>query len=158
MKHSYVQLDDLPDEILLIILTKLNNSDVLYSLMGVNKRLDAFVNDSIFTKNVTLITPANKPFDTIVTTGIFTRNLTLIKPFHGLSFQFTDAILNRFCCDILPKINKKIERLNLESSCMERILLATNYLNLHTLGLYNIEPEKAYDLFSGKIMYYKNTN
>ena len=32
-----VKLDDLPDEILLIILGKLSNVEVLYSLIGINK-------------------------------------------------------------------------------------------------------------------------
>ena len=93
MEHSFIQLNDLPDEILLIILKKLHNFDVLYSLIGVNKRLDTIVNDSIFT-----------------------RNLTLITPFNGLSYQFTDTILDRFCLEILPKIHDKIEWLNVESS------------------------------------------
>ena len=56
MKHSSVELNDLPDEILMIILKKLYNVQVLYSLIGVNKRLDTIVNDSIFTNNLTLLT------------------------------------------------------------------------------------------------------
>jgi hypothetical protein len=42
MKRSLVQLNDLPDEILMIILKKLDNDQVLYSLIGVNKRLNTF--------------------------------------------------------------------------------------------------------------------
>jgi hypothetical protein len=34
---------------------------------------------------------------------------------------------------------------------MERILFAAKYPNLSGLGLYNIQEEKAIDLFSGKI-------
>ncbi len=45
----------------------------------------------------------------------------------------------------------KIERLNVESSSVKRILLAANYPNLHTLGLYDLAPETISDLFSGKI-------
>jgi hypothetical protein len=125
MDHSFIQL---PAEILLIILKKLNNCDVLYSLLGVNERLDSIVNNPIFTKHLTLTTP-----------------------FNNLSYQFTDTIIHRFCLEILPKINDKIERLDVESSSMERILLATNYSNLHTLGLYDLTPETACALFSGKI-------
>jgi len=130
--HSLVQL---PDEIINFILKKLNNCDVLYSLLGVNKRLDG-----------------------IVTSPTFTRDLTLFKTFHDLLFQFDDKIVSRFCDDILPQINYKIEHLHLESSSMERILRATSYSNLHVLGLYNIEPEKAKDIFSRMIMRYKNKN
>jgi hypothetical protein len=126
MDHSFIQL---PDEILLIILKKPNNCNVLYSLLGVNERLNSIVN--------------NNP--------IFTKHLTLTTPFNDLSYQFTDTIIDRFCLEILPKINDKIERLDVESSSMERILLATYYPNLHTLGLYDIAPETAYDPFSSKI-------
>jgi hypothetical protein len=145
MEHSCIQLDDLPDEILLIILKKLHNSDVLYSLVGVNKRLDTIVSDSIFTKKLTLIPPVH----TTVNNSIFTRNLTLTTP-HGL-YQFTDTILDRFSREVLPKINDKIERLNIESSSMKRILLATHYPNLHTLGLYDLAPSTACVLFTSKI-------
>jgi hypothetical protein len=151
MEHSCIRLNDLPDEILLIILKKLHNCDVLYSLIDVNKRLDTIVNDLTFTRTLTLITPVDKRFDTIVNNSIFTRNFILITHSHGLSYQFIDTILDRFCFKILPKINDKIERLNLEFSSMERILLATNYPNLHALGIYDLPPDTAHGLFSGKI-------
>jgi len=38
---------------------------------------------------------------------------------------------------------------------MERILLATNYPNLHALGLYDFAPEKA-EIFSSKIFFFYN--
>lgn len=151
MEHSCIQLDDLPDEIILIILKKTNNCDVLYSLIGVNRRLDTIVNASIFTRNITLISPLNKRFHTIENNSIFTRNLTLITSFNGSSYQLNDTIVDRFCLKILPKINDKIQRLTVESSSMKRILLATNYPNLHTLGIYDLAPEATRDLFSGKI-------
>ncbi|CAF4811892.1 unnamed protein product, partial [Rotaria sp. Silwood2] len=96
-----------------------------------------------------------KRFDTIGNDPIFTRNLTLIKSFDGLSCQFTDVILDRFCLEILPKINDKIERLNVESLSMERILRLINYSNLRTLGLYDVQPETVNYLFSGNdILFY----
>ena len=131
MKDSSVQLDDLPDEILLIIFQNLHNCDVLYSFMGLNKRLDTILNDKIFT-----------------------RNLTLIKSVHNSSNQFTDITFDRFCLEILPKINHKIERLNIESSFIEPILLATNYPNLHALSLYNFPPEAASKHFCSKIIFF----
>ncbi len=44
-KHGYslIQLNDLPDEILLIIFKKLNNIELLYSLINVNKRVKKIV-------------------------------------------------------------------------------------------------------------------
>ncbi|CAF1250212.1 unnamed protein product [Rotaria sordida] len=125
MEHSPMQLNDLPDEILTFIFKKLHNYDVLYSLIGVNKRLDSLVNDSIFTRDLVLTT------------------------FNGLN-QLPNIILNRFCLEILPKIHHKIEWLTIESSSMERVLLATDYPNLHGLGLYDLNSETAKDLFTGK--------
>ncbi|CAF4208147.1 unnamed protein product, partial [Rotaria sordida] len=74
-----------------------------------------------------------------------------IKSFDALSCQFTDVILDRFCLEILPKINDKIERLNVESSFMECILCLTNYSNLRTLGLYDVQPEPVNYLFSATL-------
>ena len=115
MNELLVQLDDLPDEILMHIFKKLHNVEVLYSFIGVNKRLNEIVQDSIFTSSLTLLS--------------------------HLSYDFTHP---------LPEIHHKIKFLNLESSSMERILLATNYPNLYGLGLYKIGIEKALSLFSGK--------
>jgi hypothetical protein len=127
MEYSFIQLNDLPDEILMIIFKKLHNIEVLYSLIGINKRLDTIVLDSIFT-----------------------RNLTITRPFNGLN-QLPDAVLDRFCLEILPKIHHKIEWIDVESSSIERILLLTNYPNLNGLGLYDLTSERARDLFTGKI-------
>ena len=67
MEQSFFELTE---EILMIILKKLNNYDVLYSLLGVNQKLDALINISICTKH-----------------------LTLTSSVHGLH-QMTDKILN----------------------------------------------------------------
>jgi len=70
-------------------------------------------------------------------------------------YELPYPILDRFCSQILPKINHKIKWLNLESSSMANFLLYTNYPNLNGLGLYSLEREKAKYLFSGiKIFYF----
>jgi hypothetical protein len=132
MNPSLVQLDDLPDEILLLILKKIDNHEVLYSLMAVNKRINTFVHDSIFTSHLTLMKYSSNDS---------------ISP-------LSDTILDRFYSQILPKIHLKIQRLKVESSSMERILLCTNYPNLYELGLYNLEIETAKHLFTRKIFYF----
>ncbi|CAF0926588.1 unnamed protein product [Rotaria sordida] len=126
MKYSFVQFNDLPDEILLIIFKKLDNAELLYSLIDVNKRLNKILCDSIFTSRLTLMT------------HLLNNSIS----------PFSDSLLGRFCLQISPKIYDKIEWLNLESSSMERILLSTNYPNLYGLGLYNMEVERAKYLFT----------
>ncbi|CAF1170256.1 unnamed protein product [Rotaria sp. Silwood1] len=125
------ELNNLPDEILMIILKKLFNTEVLYSLIDVNKRLNTIVRDPIFTSH-----------------------LTLMRCFSDNSnYPLPDLMLNRFCSQILPSICHKIKSLNVESSSMKRILHAANYSNLYELGLYNIEIETALSLFIGKIFF-----
>ncbi|CAF4699500.1 unnamed protein product [Rotaria sp. Silwood2] len=131
MEHSLVQLNDFPHEILMIILKKLWNIQVLYSLIAVNKRLNAIVHDPIFS-----------------------NRLTLMKDFSAYSIdRLPDSILERFCSEILPEIHHNIKWFNLESSSMKRILLATNYPNLYGLGLYDIEIETVLSLVNGKIFF-----
>ncbi|CAF1077709.1 unnamed protein product [Rotaria sordida] len=69
------------------------------------------------------------------------------EPFNGLN-QLPDAVLDRFCLEILPKIHHKIEWLDVESSSIERILLLTNYSNLNGLRLYDLTSERARDFFT----------
>jgi hypothetical protein len=136
MKYSTFHLDDLPDEILMIIFRKLNNLLLLYSLIGVNKRLNKIIQDPVFTRHLSLI-----------------QSLS-IKFVHPLP----EPILERFCSDILPVIYDKIQCLDLESSSVERILLSTKYPNLCGLGLFNIQEKTAMDLFTGKIFDFDSFN
>ncbi|CAF1531691.1 unnamed protein product [Rotaria sordida] len=128
MEYSCIGLNDLPDEILMIIFKKLNNFDVLYSLHGVNQRLNQIIQDRIFTSR-------------LICVKWFSNNFTdLIS---------CDMILNRFRLQILPEIHDKIQWLDLESSSMKYILRTAHYPNLYGLGLYNINEESARCLFTG---------
>ncbi|CAF1626231.1 unnamed protein product, partial [Rotaria sordida] len=122
MEHSFAQLMDLSDEIVMIILNKLDNVEVLYSLMNVSTRLNQIVQDSIFTTKITLMK---------------STDLTLTLP---------DAVLDRFCLKILPKIHHKIKWLNLESASMERILLVADYPNLRQLDIFINHEEPVLNL------------
>jgi hypothetical protein len=130
MQQSCIQLDDLPNEIILIIFKNLNNFDVLYAFIGLNTRFNTIINDTIFRKELTLTS------------------------FNGSLDQFATTKFDRFCVEILPKINDKIKWLNVESATMERILLSTYYPNLYALGLYDLDPETAGKLFCGKIRFF----
>ncbi|CAF3424543.1 unnamed protein product [Rotaria sp. Silwood1] len=126
MKYSCVQLNDLPDEILMIILKNLTNAEVLYSLLGVNKRLNNIAVDPVFTNNLSLV----------------------MSTLDGLVYSLPDPILDRFCLHILPKIHQNIEWLHLQSRSLERILRATNFPNLYGISLHNIQAKTAIDLFT----------
>jgi hypothetical protein len=128
MEHSSVHLIDLPDEILMLIFQKLPNTDVLYSLEGVDVRLDKIANDPVFARHLTLLRRSS----------------------DGLIYPIMNQMLDRFCSHILPKVDHKIKWLDLESLSMERILHVASYPNLHGLGLFNIECEIMERLFIGK--------
>ncbi|CAF1570105.1 unnamed protein product [Adineta steineri] len=130
MNHSIVQLNDLPDEILMMILKKLWNIKVLYSLIGINKKLDRIACDPVFTRYLSLVNRSSN---------------NSVAP-------LTNEVLNRFCAQILPKIHHHIRRLDLESATMERILSTTNYPNLHQLGLFNLHAKTAASLFTSKTL------
>ncbi|CAF1064472.1 unnamed protein product [Rotaria sordida] len=123
MNQSDIGLLDLSNEILLIILKKLDNIDVLYSLFGINnQRLEILLQDDVFANTLNLATTSS----------------------------ITDLKLERFCTYILPRSNHCIKKLILETTSMERILLAGNYPNLTALELINFEQKKVFHYFTGK--------
>ncbi|CAF0953736.1 unnamed protein product [Adineta steineri] len=129
MNNSTVQLLDLPDEMLIQILNKLNNVDVLYSVLGVNKRLNRLACDPIFTNYLDLTTKISK---------------------YDERCSMSNVRLDQFCSFILLKIHHNIECLVLESSSMERILLTCDYPKLNKLILYSIKPELFLNYLSSK--------
>ena len=126
MEDFSIRLDDLPDEILIHIFEKLYNDEVLYSLMGVNQRLNQIVHDQIFTGDLCLLRYCSYD-DSII--------------------PLPDSTLERCCSKILPKIGHQIQSLFLERTSIERVLHATNYPNLNNLALYDMNSTVAMSLF-----------
>jgi hypothetical protein len=127
MNHSTVNILALCDEMLVAIFNKLNNIDVLYSLIGVNQKLDRLARDISFTQSVDLLTiSSNKD-----------NHLRI------------NSILDRFCFEILPRIRHNIECFTLDSFSIDRVLSIGNYPKLHTLTLINLQYEEASHLFIG---------
>lgn len=123
MNQSDIQIFDLPNEILLYIMKKLDNMDVLYSLFGINnKRLDILVEDGVFTNILN-----------------FTRTSSI-----------TDVKLDRFCTSILPRIHRSIKKMILETTSMDHILLVADYPNLTSLELFNFGQEIVCRYFTDK--------
>ena len=117
MNHSTAQLTKLPDELLLIILKKLDNTDVLYSLLGLSFCLDRIIRDPCFTTEINFI-GANEDHSTQM-----------------------DTRLDRFCLNILPEIHHRIKWLKVRSTSMERVLLAADYPNLSQLDIFIPDEE-----------------
>jgi hypothetical protein len=127
MAQQAVELLDLPDEMLLMILKNLRNIHIMYSLEGVNKRLDAMA-----------FTVANS------------RVINLAKQyFNGDSCSTYDIRLNRICSQILPRICHNIKEFCLDTSIMERVLLAYKYPSLSSLVIMDFCPETALNYLTG---------
>ena len=115
MNRSNVHLLDLPDEILLIILNKLNNIDVLYSLLDINNgRLNILAQENTFTNILKFV-----------------------------SIDDT-SIIDRFCIDILPRIHHNVKCFIFDPIFMERILLATGYPNLTELEIHHFHTRNCF--------------
>ncbi|CAF3217807.1 unnamed protein product [Rotaria socialis] len=112
MNHRDIHLLDLPVEILLNILRKLNNMDVLYSLIGI-EGLDLLAQDEKFTNNHNFV---------------FASNDSINEP-----------MLNRFCNSILPRIQYNVKCVVLETKTMDRILRAGIYPNLTQLKIFKFQ-------------------
>lgn len=129
MNQPVIQLLDLPDEILLTILKKLDNIDVLYSLLGINnERLDILAQEKIFSNTLQFVSTS------------LNENISLIA----------DSVLDRLCTYALPRVRQNVTCLILEPISMERIVLAADFPNLNHLKLYNFGQKIASRYFTGK--------
>ena len=118
MIPSDMQLVQLPDELLLIILKQLRNTDVLYSLFGLDTRLDQVLRDHCLTNEIDFIHPIDS------------------------SSRQMERFVDRFCLDILPNIDHLITRLKVQLTLMERILRSADYSNLSQLEIFiqHVQP------------------
>lgn len=131
MSQRIVHLLDLPNEILFLILKKLDNIDVLYSLFGINnQRLDIIVQEKIFS-NILNFYSISQSTDEIC--------------------AISDSILNRICIDVLPRIQHNIKSLSVESSSIECIFRAGIYPNITELKIFNFNKEIVSRYFIGEI-------
>jgi len=121
MNRSNIYLLDLPDEILLMILKKLNNIDVLYSLLDINNgQLNFLAQENTFTNILKFVS-----IDNI-------------------------SIIDRFCIDILPRIHHNVKCFIFDSFCMRRFLLATDYPNLTELKILHFKQKFGVDYLTSK--------
>ncbi|CAF3749201.1 unnamed protein product [Rotaria sp. Silwood1] len=126
MNRLNINLLDLPDEILLLILKKLNNIDVLYSLIDVNNdHLNSLAQEKTYSHTLNFASIDN---DSVI----------------------DQEKLDRFCKIILPKIHENVKYFILEPLSMECILLTADYPNLTELKLFNFTEEICLKYFTSK--------
>jgi hypothetical protein len=131
MNSHHAHILDLPNEVLFIILKKLDNIDVLYSLLGINnQRLDILVQERIFSTVLNFVSTAET---------------------NDKICSIPDSMLDRFCLSILPRVHENVKSLIVEPISMECILRAGDYPNLTELKLINFNKEIVSCHFIGKI-------
>jgi hypothetical protein len=133
--NKYFNILDLPDEILLIIVNKMNIVDVLYSLVDVNQRFDRLVLDPLTIRNIDM---TMKTFESV----------------YDQTFSIDDQILSRICDQILCRIYDQINALTVEQYSIKRILHATNYPQLYSLSLINFEGKILDQYLTGIVFNY----
>jgi hypothetical protein len=130
--NNHLHLLDLPNEILLIIFKKLNMVDVLYSLVGVNKRLDQLVLDPLYIRNLDM------------------TSMTM-KSYYDRIYSIDKEVLDRICKNILPRIHHQVNELIVEQHSMERLFHTINYPQVNSLSLIDFEEEVLRKYLAGKL-------
>ena len=124
---------DLPDEILLVILKKLNMIDVLSSLNAVNRRFDRLTVDYSYIRDLDVTD--------IVSISSLCNQPSSVNP----------QILCKICQKILPRIHHLVHQLTVEEHSMKQLLFATNYPQLFSLSLVDFHEETLLKSLTGMI-------
>ncbi|CAF4222168.1 unnamed protein product, partial [Rotaria magnacalcarata] len=103
-------------------------------LIGVNKKLDSLVRDITFTQSIDLVTISSNEHND-------SRN---------------KSILDRFCFDIIPRIQQNIESLILDPLSIDRVLCIGNYSKLYKVALVNVQFEIASRIFNNESSFVHN--
>ena len=122
LNNNEINIFDLPDEMLLFIFNKLNNIDILYSLVDVNHRFDRLALNSL---------------------GIHDLDFTDSTLFHH-KFKEYNELLDRICKNILPRIHHQINKLTFGQLSMEHVLHTCNFPQLHSLSLVLVQSEQFF--------------
>ena len=120
---------DLPNEILFMIINKLNIGNVFYSLVDVDERFVQLVLDPLYIEHVDI---------TIMT----------IKSYYNRTFSVHKQVLSRLCENILPKIADQVKKLAIEQHSIQRIL-NFKYSQLYSLSLVNSKKEILLQYLTG---------
>jgi hypothetical protein len=130
--NNRLNIVDLPNEILLIIINKLNIGDVFYSFVDINKRFAELILDRLYIRNLNM------------------TNMTM-KSFYDRTFSIDDQVLSRLCKNILPQIHDQVNHLTVEQDSIERIFLTSDYPQLYSLSLVNLKEETFLQYLTGTL-------
>jgi len=139
LNNNRLNILDLPDEILCLIIEKLNMVDVFYSLVNVNQRFNRLVFDSLYIHDLNM------------------RTIMNINSLYDQTSLIDPKVLSRICKKILPRIHSHVHKLTVEEYSMKQIL-ASNYPQLYSLSLINFQAETLYEYLTGVVFYFVHYN
>jgi len=113
--------------------------DVLYSLVGVHKRLDQLVLDPLYIRNLDM------------------TSMTM-KSYNDRIYSIDDQVLSKICKNILPRIHQQVNELIVEQHSMERVLHIVSYSPLYSLSLIDFQSEVLLKYLTGKVFYFLYSN
>jgi len=123
LSNNDINILDLPDETLLIILSKMDMIDVLYSLVDVNKCFNQLVFDLVYIHHL----------DLTVKTSLD----------HNLPVD--NQVFNQIRTKVLPRICSKVNKITITPPSMDFIFNTTiDYPQLHSLLLADFEHKTLY--------------
>ena len=125
-------MSDLPNEILFIIINKLNIGDIVYSLLDLDERFAQFVYDPIYIQNLDI------------------TDMTM-NSYYKRSFSVHEQVLSRICENLLPKIRNQIKKLVIEQQSIEHIL-TFNYSQLYSLSFVDFNEDRLFHYLTGMFL------
>jgi hypothetical protein len=129
-KRNSLNLLDLPNEVLLIIVKQLNMVDVLYSLVDVTERLDQLVLNRIYTR-------------------ILDMTCVRMELLPDRVYSTDSHVCERICKNVLSRINHQVNELIVDQPSIKRVLHTTDYPQLHSLSLIDLDERSFLDFLKG---------
>jgi hypothetical protein len=129
MSNLSINIVDLSDEILLLIFKKINNIELLNSILSISQRLDQIVCDTSLT-------------DTLDLTNISCNDANSSN---------TNEIFRRFSTYVLPRIHCNVVSLAVQGSMYHQIFGFINYPNLRKVTFDNVKLDMASQIFTGML-------
>ncbi|CAF3983473.1 unnamed protein product [Rotaria sordida] len=131
LNKNDINILDLPDEILLIILQKLNMVDVFYSLVDLNKRFNQLIFDPLYIHHLDVTDKTSLDHNSPVDNQVF------------------DQIRTK----ILPRLHCKVNKITVTSPSMEYIFNTIDYSQLHSLSLVNFQQETLLQYLTSDVIF-----
>ncbi|CAF4281385.1 unnamed protein product [Rotaria sp. Silwood2] len=129
--NNDINILDLPDEMLLIILSKLDMVDVFYSLVDLNKRFNQLVLDPLYIHHLDLT----------------------VKKSLDHNFPVDNQVFDQIRTKVLPRIHHKVNKITVTSPFMEFIFNTVDYPQLHSLSLVSFQQETLLQYLTSDVIF-----